>query len=212
MDTKVPISVLLADSQYLTRKGISMLIQDLEGYKISAQIEDLHALNKAIKQYNPDLIILDTSSDYNSLKKTLLHINSKSSLNVLAITNYYDKELIELLIEMNIRGILTKDCNKAEITHAIETVAQGERFYCSKILSLVFESSNNVPLSCQNLSKREMEVLMLVVKGLSTPAIAEKLYLSVHTISSHRKNILKKLNLKSPVELVRFAIENNLMN
>lgn len=212
MNHKVPVSILLADSQYLTRKGISMLIQDLEDHKIDAQVDNMEDLGKAIQQYQPDLVILDTSSNYASLKKTLYNITGRKTLNILAITNYYDKELIELLIQMNIRGILTKDCDKEEIVHAIKTVAQGERFYCSKILSLVFESSNNVPSSCQNLSKREMEVLMLVVKGHSTPAIAQKLYLSVHTISSHRKNILKKLNLRSPVELIRFAMENNLLN
>src|SRR5690606_33590856 len=100
-----------------------------------------------------------------------------------------------------------KDCDKEEFMHAIITVAQGDRFYCSKILDIVFEPESKSDAPCHNLSKRELEVLSLVVKGYSTTDIANKLYLSVHTISSHRKNILKKLNLRSRSEERRVGKE-----
>jgi DNA-binding NarL/FixJ family response regulator len=206
------IPVLLADSQFLTRKGISTLIRDMEGYETVAQIEDLDDLSKTIKHYQPKLVILDTSYQRAFLKTTLSSINQYEALNILAITNDVDNDLIDMLMQLNVKGILTKDCDKEEFMHAIITVAQGDRFYCSKILDIVFEPESKSDAPCHNLSKRELEVLSLVVKGYSTTDIANKLYLSVHTISSHRKNILKKLNLRSPVELIRYALENNMVN
>lgn len=206
------ISVLLADSQFLTRKGISTLIRDMEGYETVAQVEDLEDLPATIQQYQPKLVILDTSYQRVILKKTLSSIGQYEALNILTITNDCDNELIDMLMQANVKGILTKDCDKEEFMHAIITVSQGERFYCSKILDIVFESENKSDAPCHNLSKRELEVLSLVAKGYSTTDIANKLYLSVHTISSHRKNILKKLNLRSPVELIRYALENNMVN
>lgn len=208
----ISVSVLLADSQFLTRRGISTLIRDMEGYETVAQIEDLADLPATIQQYQPKLVILDTSYQRTFLRRILNSINKQEMLNILAITNECDQELIDMLMQMNVKGILTKDCDKEEFMHAISTVAQGERFYCSKILDIVFEPENKPDTACHNLTKRELEVLMLVVKGYSTPDIASKLYLSVHTISSHRKNILKKLNLRSPVELIRYAMENNMVN
>ncbi len=208
----VPVSVLLADSQFLTRKGISTLIRDLEGYETVAQIEDLGDLAANIQQHQPMLVILDTSYQRIFLKKILDSISQYDALNILAITNDCDHELIDMLMQLNVKGILTKDCDREEFMHAIITVAQGERFYCSKILDVVFETESKPDAPCHNLSKRELEVLSLVAKGYSTTDIANMLFLSVHTISSHRKNILKKLNLRSPVELIRYALENNMVN
>ena len=208
----VSVPVLLADSQFLTRKGISTLIRDLEGYKTVAQIEALEDLPASIRQHQPKLVILDTSYQRTFLKNTLSSINHGEALNILAVTNDCDHELIDMLMQLNVKGILTKDCDREEFMHAIITVAQGERFYCSKILDIVFESESKPDTPCHSLSKRELEVLSLVAKGHSTTDIADMLFLSVHTISSHRKNILKKLNLRSPVELIRYALENNIVN
>jgi len=91
-------------------------------------------------------------------------------------------------------------------------VAQGNRFFCNNILDLVVENPDNEE-DCEptNLSPREYEVLEWITKGKTTAQIAEELHLSVHTINSHRKNILRKLNMRSPAELIVYAIESGLV-
>ncbi|MEQ9306261.1 MAG: response regulator transcription factor, partial [Marinoscillum sp.] len=134
--------------------------------------------------------------------------------NVLIITNEDKKEHVKPLLDLGIKGIVTKKCSQAEIINAIESVSQNNRFYCNRILDLLIEddkSAKEVDCEPTDLSPREYEVLQLITKGHKTVQIADELNVSVHTINSHRKNILKKLNLKSPTELIVYAMETGLV-
>ena len=132
---------------------------------------------------------------------------------VLIVTNEVEKGHIQNLLSFGVKGIVTKRCSQTEIIHAIESVAKSNRFFCNSILEIVMAPHEEVPTYCEpaDLSKRELEVLELIAKGYRTVDIAEKLFVSVHTINSHRKNILKKLNLKSPAQLIVYALESKLV-
>ncbi len=92
-------------------------------------------------------------------------------------------------------------------------IAQGNRFYCNKVLELLTHVEGNDPDDCipTNLSAREVEILKLIATGYSTARISESLHISIHTVNSHRKNILKKLKLSSPTQLVAYAHEIGLV-
>lgn len=140
----------------------------------------------------------------------------KIDMPVLLIMGVLEKASIQRLIDLGVEGIITKQCSKEEIVTAIDTTVKRERFFCGKVLSLLFDQKNKGYSVAQPkinvLSPREKEVLSLITKGHTTQRIAEILHLSVHTINSHRKSILKKFNLKSPVELIVYALENNLVD
>jgi len=116
------------------------------------------------------------------------------------------------LLDMGVRCILTKGCSKQEILNAIHSISKGNRFYCNRILDQVMTRSESDEVTCEpaDLSPREFEVLQLITKGKKTVDIADQLNISIHTINSHRKNILKKLNLKSPAELIVYAVESGM--
>lgn len=208
----MPTSVLLADFQFLTREGIASLIKSIPDFEIIGQVNNASDLETTIYNLQPELTVLDISDKDRALITTLERIKEKTSGKFLIISNSQSRESIQRLLGMGIKGIVTKNCSEEEISNALMAVRQNHRFFCNNILDLVVEDQtardNCDPTS---LSPREYEVLTFIAKGLTTTQIAETLFLSVHTINSHRKNILRKLNMKSPTELVAYAIKSGLV-
>ncbi len=205
-------SVLLADFQFLTRQGIATLINNLNDFNIIEQIDDPKELAPSMNKLKPDIVVLDVSDDDAYLINELEEIKSKEESSFLIISNNQNRQSVQRLLSMGIKGIVTKNCSEEEITNAIKSVADGNRFFCNNVLDLVVGNEDAEDCEPTNLSPREYEVLKLITKGQTTIQIAESLHVSVHTINSHRKNILKKLNLKSPAELIVYALESGLVN
>lgn len=205
-------SVLLADFQYLTRQGIASLIKALPGFELVKMIDSPNSLIESVESVNPKLVVIDISDKDRELIPKLKELKQRTDCSFLVISNSQTKDSIKQLLAMGIKGILTKNCSEEEIIGGLRAVAQGNRFFCNNILDLVVESPDKDE-DCEptNLSPREFEVLELITKGRTTAQIADHLHLSVHTINSHRKNILKKLNLSSPTELVVYALESGMV-
>lgn len=205
-------SVVLADFQFLTRKGISMLIQAIPGLELVKEVESADQLQPIVGEAKPDLVVVDLHGREEQLIPQIEEIQQQSNTSFLIISNTQNRESIQRLLNSRVKGILTKNCSEEEITNGLIAVSKGSRFFCNTVLEMVLQGESD-ELDCEptNLSKREYEVLELITKGKSTAAIADTLHLSVHTINSHRKNILKKLNLKSPAELIVHALESGLV-
>lgn len=209
------IRVLLSDFQFLTRSGLIRLIEEKEGMELVGVMERPDTLLSRVLETLPDVLVMDYKGEDPVLHSLLKQIIDTQATNVLIVTNEDRKSYVKGLLDMGIKGIVTKSCSQQEIVNAIESISNRNRFYCNRILDLLMtdtlkeeESVNCEPTA---LSPREYEVLQLITKGNRTADIAEQLHLSVHTINSHRKNILKKLNLKSPTELVVYAMESGLV-
>ncbi len=205
-------SVVLADFQFLTRKGIAMLIKAIPSLQLVKEVENAYQLQSIVEELEPDLVVVDLHGNEERLIPQIEEIQKESNTSFLTISNTQNRETIQRLLNSRVKGILTKNCSEEEITNGLLAVAKGTRFFCNTVLEMVIKGESD-ELDCEptNLSKREYEVLELITKGKSTATIADTLHLSVHTINSHRKNILKKLNLKSPAELIVHAIESGLV-
>lgn len=206
--------VLIADGQDLTLSGISHVLSKASGYDVtvSRSNEDLRL---KLKHPLPDLFIVD----YNSLKdfsaEELIGIRQQfETLPVIAITSNRDRKIILKLLESGIHGFLFKDCSEQELIRCVEAMLRGERFFCTEVFDILMEARLSRPASEQwpsHLTSREVDIIRLIVKGYSTSIIAGELNLSPHTISTHRKNIIRKLKIKSPVELVAQAYDLGLI-
>jgi DNA-binding NarL/FixJ family response regulator len=207
-----PIKVVLSDFQYLTREGLVRFIESDPNLQLVEVVEHSQDLRQAIVKHHPDIIILDYEAQKQDLNTLLLEIIKNEFPQVLVITNHDNKPHIRQMLDMGIRGIVTKGCSRMEIVNAIQAIAIGNRFFCNRILDQVITQPSSDEVTCEpaDLSPREFEVLKLIIKGQRTVEIADNLSLSVHTINSHRKNILKKLNLKSPAELIVYAVESGM--
>ncbi len=207
------IKVLILDFQFLTREGLIKLTKSTQNFDLVGVLEDEKQCMNQVTQLQPDVLILGYPEHQLDINETLIEVTKMQASKVLIVTNEVEKGHIQNLLSFGVKGIVTKRCSQTEIIHAIESVAKSNRFFCNSILEIVMAPHEEVPTYCEpaDLSKRELEVLELIAKGYRTVDIAEKLFLSVHTINSHRKNILKKLNLKSPAQLIVYALESKLV-
>ncbi len=208
-----PISVLISDFQYLTREGLIRMIEADPGLSLLGTVDDSRQLIKETAERHPNVLIMDYQSKDPSHLQLMREVIDTETSRLLIITNESKKEHIQSLLDLGIKGIVTKSCSKDEILNAIKSVSKDSRFYCNRVLDTLMDQEEEKEINCDPtvLSQREFEVLKLITKGYKTSEIADELYVSVHTINSHRKNILKKLNLKSPTELIVYAMETGLV-
>lgn len=209
------IDIIVADNQNLTVAGLQFLIQGRPDFNLSSIIHDPSMLEREISRVNPDVLIVDYNlSDYISPDQ-LERVVSTNSVNTLVITADDNKTRMMRVVQMGVQGFLTKSCSKEEILLAIQATARGEKFFCHKVLNMVLEKNEpeSEEADCEptGLTQRETEILRNLAAGFSTKKIADLLNLSPHTVHSHRKNIIKKLNIKSPTEFVVYAIDFGLI-
>ncbi len=209
------IKVLLLDHQFLTREGLINLINQSADYELVGVLDHPNEVLGQVLTNHPDVLVMDYSGDDPVLSSLVKQIVETNATNVLIVTNEDRKKYIKELLALGIKGVVTKNCSKQEILNAISAISNSNRFFCNKILDVIMTEPQEEPqpANCDatTLSPREYEVLNLITKGNRTIEIADILNVSVHTINSHRKNILRKLNLKSPTELVVYAMESGLV-
>lgn len=208
------ITVVLVDFQFLTRKAIASLIEETPGYCLVSQIKKPENLTTKINSIKPDLVVLDVYEKNSGYLEEVINLQNKGNIKLLVITNSQNPKTIQALLKSGIKGMVTKNCSEIEIINALKAVSIGQRFYCNTILNSVLESNQQEVENCEptTLSPRELQVLKLIANGNITAKIAEKLHISIHTVSAHRKNILRKLNITSPIHLVAYAVESGLVS
>lgn len=206
--------ILIADSQYLVREGLKCIFKQEPQFKVVGETADKHETFYLLKQLQPDILILD----YNNLNEfgmedfaLLGTLHSKVAVLIIADTS--DHNLVKQVMEQGVSGFLTKTCERGEIIDTMCALIRGKKMYCHKVLEIIVEGNNeNADCNASILSDRELEIIQLIAAGLTTQQIAEALFRSYHTIATHRKNIMKKLRLKTTRELMLFAIQNGWVN
>jgi len=210
------IKIIIADSQYLVRKGLTHLISKTKGLKLIAESSTSKALIESTNRLKPDVIMMDYHQQENLDLKDIKSIKKHSpKTNIMVLSADNNRENISQALSFGANSFLTKQCSKEEITNAIYACAKGEKFFCNKVLNILIE--NNFSLNgddCKptELSIREIQIVKLIAQGLSSKMIAEELHLSPHTIYTHRKNVMKKLHFKSSSELVLYAVNTGIIN
>lgn len=213
--------VLIADKNYLSRVGTELLISDLNGYDLlPSVISEMEDLNKTIQYLKPDLLILDYYSLSISSANLKALLAKHKSLKVLAITEPLGKAEMNNALKAGVNSHLLKECDREEIVEAIEATLKNERFLCGKIASVLTSAEEVVSnkaliktFSCEglNVTEREIEIIKYIAEGLSNKQIADKLNLSTHTVNTHRKNIMNKLEVNNTAGIVMYAVKNQLL-
>jgi DNA-binding NarL/FixJ family response regulator len=205
------IRILLADNQELTAAGLRQFLSNADGVEIIDTVANKGDLNKLMAKHTPTLLIADYNlTDYLTINDIKKASTESKETNILIISADNNKSTILEVIQVGIKGYLTKECSRDEVVHAIHSTAKGEKFFCHKILDVIMEKTfSPEPEACDPtiLTVRETEILGYIANGYSTQKIADKLHLSPHTVHTHRKSIIKKLNIKSPTEFVIYAMD-----
>lgn len=210
------IKITIADGHFLSRKGLVELLKINNNFILIAEALSAEELIAQAKHLKPNLIIIDYTSTNFGLDN-LKQITSKyPNSRLLAITELNTNKTISKALSAGVTSHLLKDCDEEEIVEAIYKTSNGEKFMCSKIVTSILDTDKelNTGNICEglNISEREMEIITLVAEGLSNKQVADKLFLSTHTVITHRKNIMNKIGAKNTAGLVMFAVRENLVS
>lgn len=211
------ITVVLADEQHLVRTGLKQVLGRIGQLQIVGEAGDEEELLEILGQTPaPRIVVMDYNQPDSFNHETIKAIKKLSpQTQILIISADNEKQSIYRVLENGVSSFLTKTCGEEEILDAIQATAKGEKFFCTKIVDYLLEKSfskeeeNCAPTP---LTAREIEIVRLVAKGLIAKEIASELNLSVHTVYTHRKKIMKKLAIGSSSELVLYAVNQGILN
>jgi len=203
---------IIVDDHRLFRKGISMLLKEMDFIDLVAEADDGQHYMEIIETIHPDIVLMDIRmpriDGFEAAKRTL---EKYPDVKILVVSMFSDSEYYQRMLGLGVRGFIIKESDYEEFKHALESVAQGKTYFSQEILvNLVKNYHIGGQSTSEKLSKREIEILDLLCQGLSTPEIAEKLFISQRTVESHRSNLLSKTNTKNSIQLVIYAIKQNL--
>ncbi len=211
--------ILIADDHTLIFNGIKILLEDEHSFVVLPNlVQRYQDLLPALQHYNPDLLLLDINLRGENALDLLPKIrDSFLNLKVFIISMYSQNGILEKATEGGICGFLTKDLTLDELLYAFKFGTPSKPYISSGVDVLYPEKYIRRDLQLLDtftskfeLSKRELEIVRLVAGGKTTKVIAKFLFLSPHTIHTHRRNILTKIGLHSTAELVKWAFENKI--
>lgn len=204
------IRIALVDDQNIFLEGLNSLLQKIEGFDVVAlALNGQEAIN-VTSENEVDVLLLDISMPVMSGIDALTKIKSESpSVKVVMLSTHNDRATIEQSIRNGADGYLLKNSSKAELEKAINLVHQGGSYFMDEIKDVMMNSFRSDKVTTEiKLTPREIDVLKLICEELTTAEIAERLFVSVNTVESHRKNLLNKTGSKNAIGLVKFALEN----
>ncbi len=210
------IKIIIADDHKLFREGLVNLLSDYEEIEIIENAEDgKEAYEKAIL-YNPDVIIMDIGMpNINGIEATKMIKKQLPDIKIIALSMHSDKHYIKNMLEAGATGYLFKNCTYNQLIDAIHTVNNGNKYFSEKITDLLIEDYLDKGETSKNtvdeLTPRELEVLKLYAEGKTTKDISVILFVSVKTVGTHKQHILEKLNLKTTVDMVKYALKNGII-
>ena len=210
----MPYRILLADDHQLLLQGIASVLREVDDVAVVATAGNGYEVLDAVPQHQPHLVVLDLNMPHYDGLKCLQELRKRHpELKVLVLTSYSQPELLEEVKRLGADGYLNKNSSSAELKSAVQEVLAGQPYYPGGEHKPLNEDSIFFDdfLKKYQLTRREVEIIHFISHGLSTKEIADKLYLSEFTISTHRKNIFRKLDTKNIAGLVLFAQQHQLM-
>ncbi len=215
---KKNIKIILVDDHHIVRNGFKALMSDADDISIIGEASSYDELQNILDNNKPHIIVLDISLPGISgidicakLKKNMPEIK------IIILSMYTSEDFIANAIKSGADGYLPKNTTKKEFLDAIYAVNEGKEYFSKNISDVIMKSfvqkikTGETPDKKESiLSARETEVLKLFVNGLTNQEIADKLFISIRTVESHKNHIMQKLELKSTVELVKYAIKHKI--
>lgn len=209
-------TIIIADVQYLITTSLKLLIEkdSSKGLSVGYIINNKNDLIEAFKTDTFSLLIIDYSQiefDYSATLKKLK--TDHPELAVLVLANSVSKSELMELNNLNIKNIILKTAGKEQVMAALEAAIKGLNYYSEEVLQSLLElTKSKGDEEKTRLTAAEKEIVRMIAEGLTTKEIALKKHKSVHTIMTHRKNILRKLGLSNSSELVMYAVKTGLID
>ena len=211
------IRILLADDHAVVRSGLRMLLEAQPDFEIVGEAETGTEAVAMVDELHPDAVLMDIQMpDLNGIEATKIIKEKSPETAVLALTMHEDDHYFFEMLHAGASGYVLKRAAPDEVVQAIRTVCRGEVFLHPMMAKRLVTDyvnradKNESEKAYSNLTPREQEVLTLIAEGYSNAEIANDLYISIKTVDRHRENIMRKLNMHSRIDLVKYAIRTGL--
>ena len=213
-------TIVIADSSPVFRHGLEQILLKRGIGSTIVHAENGKKLQAVLTPNAPELVIIDCMAPKFSVDDVLACQRVHPGQKMLAITAAHSGQSIVHALRAGITSYVKKDCSMEEVLEAIDETSAGGTFFCGQILAAIEADSISVDdletadASCDPivLSNREIEVLTLISEGLTNVQIAEKLFLSSHTVNTHRKNIMQKLRVNNTAAMVMYAVKSGFVS
>ncbi|URM38752.1 response regulator transcription factor [Flavobacterium anhuiense] len=211
-----PVNLLIADDHTMFLQGITALLEQEPNITvIDKAINGIEAL-EIVKKGVVDFVILDISMpEMDGIELSKILKKQYPNVKILIVSTHSNVMVISRLIRIGVNGYLLKNAEKEELLKAINTIASGENYFAEELEEKHLSNSSRIEKQVSNLtelSSREKEILVLIAHEYNTAEIAEKTFISLNTVNTHRRNLLSKLNAKNTAGLVKYAVENGLVD
>jgi two-component system, NarL family, invasion response regulator UvrY len=208
------IKVLIVDDHALVRMGIKRLLEDIHDIEVIAEAQNGEEALTMVQVYLPDVILLDMKMPGMDGWEVIRRLkNSSVTSKIIAVSALSAGPLLTRVMQLGAMGYLSKESSIDEMTGAIRKVHQGERYLSAQLAQQLainsLDSVSETPF--QELSEREMQVMLMITSGLTVSEISTRLFLSTKTINCYRYRIFAKLNVKNDVELTHLAIKHSII-
>ncbi|MGH2425056.1 MAG: response regulator [bacterium] len=212
------IRVLLADDHAIVREGVKMILAKEPDFEVVGEAQDGQQALELVERMKPNVVVMDISMpEMGGIEATQQVKERYAGVNVIALTMHEDESYVFKLLRAGASGYVLKRAAAQDLVQAVRAAAKGEAFLYPSVARKVVEDylkrveAGEERERYDGLTEREKEILTHIAEGLSNQQIAQKLYISIKTVQTHRAHILGKLGLHDRTELVRYAIRKGLI-
>lgn len=215
-DTKV----IIADANQIIRTGLQTILSACDGIEVLGEAGSPDEVVSKVHDKQPDILLLDYTSAGFSIDLIPALRSRFPFLKIVAITGEQSGMTFINALKAGVTSYIKKDCDVQEIIDAVKQTGLGGKFFCGQIIdtikreSIDLEGLNMPDTGCEAVvvSERELEVIKLIAEGYTNAQIAQMLFLSNHTIATHRKNIMQKLGVNNTAAIVMYAVKSHLVS
>jgi DNA-binding NarL/FixJ family response regulator len=205
------ISLALTDDHVIILNGLQKILADVPNISITGIYNSGDELLEGLAKQQPDVLLLDIQMPGKSgIELAAIIAKNYKQIKIIALTNIDVLAQIKKILQLGVMGYLLKDASPETIVQAIETVYEGNQYIQEELKQQLLNSLSSRN-SRQIVTRREKEILQLIVDEFTNQEIADKLYLSLRTVENHRNNLLQKLEVKNTAGLVKVAIQDGLI-
>ena len=207
-----PIRVLLVDDHMVVRSGLSTVLSVFDDLKLVGEAGDGEEAVRLCERLQPDVILMDLLMPKMDGVTAIKAIKTRwPQIQIIALTSFKEKEYVEGALKAGANGYLLKDVSAEELVNAVRRATAGQPSLSPEAAQVLMKNVSEPALPHQDMTGRELEILALMVEGLSNNEIAERLIISQSTVKFHVSNILSKLGVTGRTEAVALAVKHHLV-
>ncbi|MCB0478557.1 MAG: response regulator transcription factor [Crocinitomicaceae bacterium] len=214
------MKLIIADINELIKIGLRTILQQEDNIEIVGEAKNNDELLELTNSFEADIILIDYTADGFNIDVVPKILKDHPNIRFVAITPEQSALTVVHAVKSGIMSYVKKDCSLKEIKESVQETNKGNKFFCGQILETIARANIDVEdidlmnFNCDPIvmTEREMEIIKLISEGYTNGQIADMLFLSSHTVGTHRKNIMQKLGVKNTAGIVMYAVKTNIVS